>query len=88
MRIVIGHVFALLFVLAGLSASTVAHSGSLSVDGTRFVSKTDDRKSLRGAELVGVELDVGDGTKMRIDTFIPGRLVANGRSLRRAYSNL
>ena len=61
------HVVALLFVVAVSSASTMAHSASLSVDGTHFLFKTDDGKTLRGAELVGAELDVGDGSTMRID---------------------
>ena len=67
MHNVIAHVVTLLIVFAALSASTMAHSGSLSVDGTHFVFKTDDGKTLRSAELVGAELDVGDGSTMRID---------------------
>ncbi|MEO6076416.1 MAG: ADYC domain-containing protein [Dokdonella sp.] len=63
----IADVFTLIFVIASLSASTMAYSGSLSVDGTRFVFKTDDGKTLRGAELIGAELDVGDGSTIRID---------------------
>lgn len=63
----IAQLVAVLFILVGLPAWTVAHSGPLSVDGTRFVFETANGETLRGAELVGAELDVGDGTTMRID---------------------
>lgn len=72
------HVVVLLFVIAGWSASTLAHSGSLSVDGTRFVFKTDEGKTLRGADLVGAELDVGDGSTIRIDAVRVDPLDATG----------
>lgn len=81
MQTAIIHVVALLFVLAGMSASTLAHSGSLSVDGTRFVFKTDEGKTLRGAELVGAELDVGDGSTMRIDAVRVDPLDSTGDTL-------
>ncbi|MFZ2235839.1 MAG: ADYC domain-containing protein [Dokdonella sp.] len=81
MQKAITHVVALLFVIGALSASTMARSGSLSVDGTRFVFKTEDGKTLRGAELVGAELDMGDGSTIRIDAVRVDPLDTNGDTL-------
>lgn len=58
-----------LLLLAGILAlpATRAEGQKLSVEGTAFVFRLADGRSLRGAELVGAELDLGDGREVRID---------------------
>ena len=64
-----------------IAACTVAHSKSLVVDGTRFVVDGPDGKVLRGADLVGAELELGDGTTLRIDAVRVDPLDASGDTL-------
>lgn len=58
-----------LFLLAGIldAPATRAEGQKLSVEGTAFVLRLADGRSLRGADLVGAELDLGDGREVRID---------------------
>lgn len=55
----------LAFAAASVAADPTA--AGLRVDGTAFVLTETDGVVLRGADLVGAELDIGDGSTLRID---------------------
>jgi hypothetical protein len=52
--------------VAATAAADVVEPG-LRVEGTRFVLVTPEGRTLRGVELVGAELDIGDGSTLRIE---------------------
>jgi hypothetical protein len=58
-----------LLLLASALAPRAIQAGDqkLGVEGTAFVLTLGDGRVLRGAELVGAELDLGDGREVRID---------------------
>lgn len=60
-------VAALLALLLPLGTPALALDAGLQVDGTAFVLNTDDGRSLHGADLIGAELDLGDGSTLRIE---------------------
>ena len=54
-----------------LLANSWAAAGSIDVTGTAFVVSTPDGRSLRGAELAGLEIDLESGQSLRIDSVTP-----------------
>ena len=55
----------IVFVAATAAADTP--TSGLHVEGTRFVLAAADGRTLHGAELIGAELDIGDGSTLRIE---------------------
>ena len=55
-----------LTLVAATAAADVDEPG-LRVEGARFVLVTPEGRTLRGAELVGAKLDIGDGSTLRMD---------------------
>lgn len=52
---------------AAATAAANPPAAGLRVEGTTFVLTDTDGRELRGADLVGAELDIGDGSTLRID---------------------
>ena len=75
-----------LFLLVVASAATGATGSRLSVDGTAFVLADGHGRTLRGAELVGAELDLGDGITLRIDGVRVDPQVPSGEVLLHRFS--
>jgi hypothetical protein len=69
---------------AASAAASVSHQ--LSVEGTAFVLRFADGRELRGAQLVGAELDLGGGTEVRIDGARPDPGDGSGEVLLYALS--
>lgn len=62
---------ALLFGAVATTAAATEPASRLAVDGTEFVLYRSDGRVLRSADLVGAELDLGDGRVLRIDAVRP-----------------
>jgi len=57
-----------LLATAMAAGHAVAGAPGLAVEGTEFVLRQDDGRVLRSADLVGAELDLGNGTVLRIES--------------------
>jgi hypothetical protein len=69
------------------SPSAAASAGpQLTVEGTSFVLRNPDGTELRSAQLVGAELDLGDGVEVRIDAVRPDPGDKSGETLLHALS--
>ena len=64
----------------------VASQPELIVEGTAFVLRQADGTELRGAQLVGAELDLGGGVTVRIDAVRPDPGDKSGETLLHAFS--
>ena len=74
-------VAALLAIFLPLASLALALEPGLQVEGTAFVLHTDDGRSLRGADLIGAELDPGDGSTLRIEGVRPDPTDPSGEIL-------
>ncbi len=74
----------LVFVAA--TAAADSSNPGLRVDGTTFVLTTADGHARRGAELIGAELDIGDGTTLRIEGVRQDMLDPSGEVLLHRFS--
>ena len=71
---------------AAAPAATSALQPELAVEGTAFVLRQPDGTELRGAQLVGAELDLGDGVTVRIDAVRADPVDKSGETLLHALS--
>ncbi|HET9768484.1 MAG TPA: ADYC domain-containing protein [Thermoanaerobaculia bacterium] len=93
-RVLSAAALTILAALALLSAATTAATPAgasapvpeLAVEGTAFVLRQPDGTELRGPQLVGAELDLGDGVTLRIDAVRPDPGDKSGETLLHALS--
>ncbi|MEZ0472044.1 ADYC domain-containing protein [Luteimonas salinilitoris] len=71
-----------------MSVSPTAHAGTsgLRVEGTVFVLRQQDGQVLRSPDMVGAELELGDGSVLRIDAVRTDPQDASGRTLLHRFS--